>query len=166
MENPVPYQQQQPQHAASATASTHPLFEFTKRKKWDHLLLQELHLSISLILSPTANATILSAGHNHALHAILGYPDDDILDSDFADLVVDQDLHLWQTVVADALSGKSGPAIALFLRLKRNPSKASPTLYSTWPSVPASNSIEDVLFELRGHVHYFTNNNSPRTSSS
>lgn len=65
---------------ASSTSST---FEFTKRKRWADLLITELTEAIILILSTQCQILYCSA----AVKELLGWRDEDLIDTEFLDLV-------------------------------------------------------------------------------
>lgn len=187
--NTIPYQQHLPQlvrhppgalsqsSASAATASTSkPVFEFTKRKKWDDLLLSELHLTILFILSLSSqqsSSKILFTGYNSALSDVLGYSDTELLDSSFGDIMNERDGQVWQSIVDDAVRAHNPGTIGMFVRLKRKSptpppppaSNASSQFPNTWtpspailpslpPPPPPPPRLPDVLFEIRGHVHF------------
>ena len=60
-----------------------PAFEFTKRKRWADLLITELTEAIILILS--TQCQILYCGA--AVKELLGWRDEDLIDTEFLDLV-------------------------------------------------------------------------------
>jgi PAS domain-containing protein len=60
-----------------------PTFEFTKRKRWADLLITELTEAIILILS--TQCQILYC--NVAVKELLGWRDEDLIDTEFLDLV-------------------------------------------------------------------------------
>lgn len=62
---------------------TLPTFEFTKRKRWADLLITELTEAIILILSPQCQILYCSA----AVKELLGWRDEDLIDTEFLDLV-------------------------------------------------------------------------------
>ena len=64
----------------SALPST---FEFTKRKRWADLLITELTEAIILILSTRCQILYCSA----AIRELLGWRDEDLIDTEFLDLV-------------------------------------------------------------------------------
>src|ERR1700742_1137727 len=109
MDITIPNQQHLP-HTAPLTAgsaqptsiTSKPVFEFTKRKKWDDLLLSELHLTILFILSLSSqqsSSKILFTGYNSALSDVLGYNDTELLDSSFGDIMNERDGQVWQSIV-------------------------------------------------------------------
>ena len=57
--------------------------EFTKRKRWADLLITELTEAIVLILSPQCQILYCSA----AVRELLGWRDEDLIDTEFLDLV-------------------------------------------------------------------------------
>jgi hypothetical protein len=58
-------------------------FEFTKRKRWADLLITELTEAIVLILSTKCQILYCSA----AVKELLGWRDEDLIDTEFLDLV-------------------------------------------------------------------------------
>jgi hypothetical protein len=140
-ENAIPYEQQRPQTIRRSVAGGQSVggFEFTKRRKWDELLLTELPVSITIALSP--ESTILFTGHNHALEDLLSYNEDELLDRSLSDFTSHQDWEIWQSTVQDAVSNGPGSKFQLFLRLQRKASDAS--------AIP-----EHALVEIRGHIHF------------
>ena len=72
---PVQLQQQSQQNV-------HP-WEFTRRKRWADLLMTELSEAIVLVLSSRRKVLFC----NPAVREILGWQDEDLIDSDFKDLV-------------------------------------------------------------------------------
>lgn len=60
-----------------------PVFDFTKRKRWDDLLLDELSENIILVLS--LEAKVLFCGN--AVTELLGYNDDDLVDSELIEIM-------------------------------------------------------------------------------
>ena len=60
-----------------------PTFEFTKRKRWADLLITELTEAIILILSTQCQILYCSA----AVKELLGWRDEDLIDTEFLDLV-------------------------------------------------------------------------------
>ena len=65
---------------SSSSLST---FEFTKRKRWADLLITELTEAIILILSTQCQILYCSA----AVKELLGWRDEDLIDTEFLDLV-------------------------------------------------------------------------------
>ena len=63
--------------------SSSPTFEFTKRKRWADLLITELTEAIVLILSTQCQILYCSA----AVKELLGWRDEDLIDTEFLDLV-------------------------------------------------------------------------------
>jgi hypothetical protein len=59
-------------------------FEFTKRRQWADLLVTELAGTVILILNPTGNAIWFCGA---AVHELLGWTDDELVDMDVFDLV-------------------------------------------------------------------------------
>jgi PAS domain-containing protein len=62
--------------------NVHP-WEFTRRKRWADLLVTELSEAIVLVLSSRRKVLFC----NPAVREILGWLDEDLIDSDFKDLV-------------------------------------------------------------------------------
>jgi PAS domain-containing protein len=62
--------------------NVHP-WEFTRRKRWADLLMTELSEAIVLVLSSRRKVLFC----NPAVREILGWQDEDLIDSDFKDLV-------------------------------------------------------------------------------
>lgn len=60
-----------------------PVFEFTKRKKWADLLINELAGTIMLVLSPEAE--VLYCGS--AAAELVGWKEDDVIDVELATLL-------------------------------------------------------------------------------
>ena len=60
-----------------------PAFEFTKRKRWADLLITELTEAIILILSTQCQILYCSS----AVKELLGWRDEDLIDTEFLDLV-------------------------------------------------------------------------------
>ena len=58
-------------------------FEFTKRKRWADLLITELTEAISLILSTQCQILYCSV----AVKELLGWRDEELIDTEFLDLV-------------------------------------------------------------------------------
>lgn len=153
--NTIPYQQHLPrpvhsggQTAAASASTSKPVFEFTKRKKWDDLLLSEIHLTILFILSLSSqqsSSKILFTGYNSALSDVLGYNETELVDSAFGDIMNERDGQVWQSIVDDAVRAHNPGTIGMFVRLKRKPPPpptlpANPTLVNqfanTWPPSP------------------------------
>ena len=67
-------------YPSSSSLST---FEFTKRKRWADLLITELTEAIILILSTQCQILYCSA----AVKELLGWRDEDLIDTEFLDLV-------------------------------------------------------------------------------
>lgn len=95
---PVQLQQNQP-----------PLsqWEFTRRKRWADLLITELSEAILLVLSPSRKVLFC----NPAVREILGWQDEDLIDTDLTDLV--NGLYTTHSIVshipADLLARGSQP---------------------------------------------------------
>jgi PAS domain-containing protein len=60
-----------------------PSWEFTRRKRWADLLMTELSEAVVLVLSPRRKVLFC----NPAVHEILGWQDEDLIDRDFKNLV-------------------------------------------------------------------------------
>jgi PAS domain-containing protein len=58
-------------------------WEFTRRKRWPELLINELSEAIAFILSPTGKVLFCSP----AVQELLGWRDEELIDADLADLV-------------------------------------------------------------------------------
>jgi len=73
--------------ASSSSSSSAPkqpdTFEFTKRKRWAHLLVTELADAIMLVLSPSCK--VLYCGP--AVTELLGWKDEEVIDIDLFDLL-------------------------------------------------------------------------------
>jgi PAS domain-containing protein len=63
--------------------SKQPTFEFTRRKRWAELLVNELSEAITLVLSPVGK--ILFCGP--AVTELLGWRDEELIDGDLLELV-------------------------------------------------------------------------------
>lgn len=83
-------------NALTAPSSSHPVpvqlqpnqqplppWEFTRRKRWADLLMNELSEAIVLVLSPRRKILFC----NPAVREILGWQDGELIDKDFKDFV-------------------------------------------------------------------------------
>ncbi len=148
-ESSAPYEQQRPQHTKKVASGVQSgAFEFTKRKRWDEILLTELPVSLTLILSPTSH--ILFTGHNNALEDILGYSDDELLDTSLEEIMNPQDWELWQSVIQNALKVGVEGKFELFARFRRKSAE------NGGPVAP-----DQVLLEVRGHVELNPSTTAP-----
>lgn len=66
-----------------AANSKQPTFEFTRRKRWAELLINELSEAIGLVLSPAGRILFCSP----SVTEILGWRDQELIDVDFTELV-------------------------------------------------------------------------------
>jgi PAS domain S-box-containing protein len=71
-----------PVQLQASQQNVHP-WEFTRRKRWADLLMTELSEAIVLVLSSRRKVLFC----NPAVREILGWQDEDLIDSDFKDLV-------------------------------------------------------------------------------
>ncbi|KAL4265230.1 Plant GATA Transcription Factor [Pleurotus pulmonarius] len=94
----------------SSSAPTPSTFEFTKRKRWADLLINELADAIILVLS--SSCTILFSGA--AVTEILGWRDVDLVDKDFMDLVAYNDQTNFQNSFHESLRTTTTPQEILF----------------------------------------------------
>lgn len=76
-------QAQTPSQLYPPTPLPLPAFEFTKRKRWADLLITELTEAIILILSTQCQILYCSS----AVKELLGWRDEDLIDTEFLDLV-------------------------------------------------------------------------------
>ena len=66
------------------------MFEFTKRKRWADLLITELTEAIILVLS--SDGIVWYCGN--AVHDLLGWRDDEVIDREFLDIMNGQSVFL------------------------------------------------------------------------
>jgi hypothetical protein len=142
-------------HTTSKPLST---FEFTKRKRWADILITGLPDVIILILSPEGK--VLYCGT--AVTELLGWNETDILDLHLSDFIIGEiyfgispggtvllkqnaakDQAVFQRGFEDAI--RTNTELNCYIRLKSNPSMK--------PGLSPSN---DVLFEIKGHPHFVT----------
>ncbi|KAF7440548.1 blue light receptor [Pleurotus ostreatus] len=128
--------------AATTSSSSAPsTFEFTKRKRWADLLINELADAIILVLS--SSCTILFSGA--AVTEILGWRDVDLVDKDFMDLVAcesslkDNDQTNFQNSFHESL--RTSEDLLSYTHLKCKTSHSA--------TVP-----REILFEIKGYPHY------------
>ncbi|KAF9500816.1 hypothetical protein BDN71DRAFT_1381005 [Pleurotus eryngii] len=127
--------------ATTSSSSALSTFEFTKRKRWADLLINELADAIILVLS--SSCTILFSGA--AVTEILGWRDVDLVDKDFMDLLnsviaaTDNDQTNFQNSFHESL--RTSEDLLSYTHLKCK------TLHSA--AVP-----REILFEIKGYPHY------------
>jgi len=120
-----------------------PTFEFTKRKRWADLLITELTEAIILILS--TQCQILYCGA--AVKELLGWRDEDLIDTEFLDLVNVDDRENFKRNFEQSIMNKSD--MQSYVRMQAKPKALSPaTSTSTSESAPR---VTEVLFEIGGY---------------
>ncbi|KZT39240.1 GATA-domain-containing protein [Sistotremastrum suecicum HHB10207 ss-3] len=119
-----------------------PVFDFTKRKRWDDLLLDELSENIILVLS--LEAKVLFCGN--AVTELLGYNDDDLVDSELIEIMNKDDAIHFQRQFEQSVQAKSD--ISSFVRLKCKAEKSAPTA-----NFPMHTTQKEQLFEIRVHPY-------------
>ena len=127
-------------------------FEFTKRKRWADLLINELSEAIVLILSPGREVMFCGA----AVNELLGWKDEEFIDRDLIEFITGERMS-WSpqqpilTTVRPAEDEenfrkcfdeclRTRKELLSYARLKRK--------------IPAGSGSNDVLFELKGYPHF------------
>ncbi|KII89075.1 hypothetical protein PLICRDRAFT_40714 [Plicaturopsis crispa FD-325 SS-3] len=121
------------------------IFEFTKRKRWADILLNDLTEAIVLVLSPACK--VLFCGN--AVTELLGWRDDELIDTNFLDLIHNTDGQASFRECFDE-SVRTRDKLLAYVRLKtKNRYEAVPN-YTTTPTA--------VLFEVTGYPKYIPDN--------
>ena len=69
-----------------------PTYEFTRRKRWAELLVNELSEAIAFVLSPSAKILFCTP----SVTELLGWRDQELIDGDLGDLINSELLaHIW-----------------------------------------------------------------------
>lgn len=132
--------------ASSSNASQIPsTFEFTKRKRWADLLINELSDAIIFVLS--SNAKVWFCGR--AIIELLGWRDTELIDRNFLDFVNAEDQQAFHVAFQDSLHTRKEMNAYIRLQCKNG---------FAVQHIPQS----QVLFELKGYPLYLENETSPR----
>ncbi|KAF9650765.1 hypothetical protein BDM02DRAFT_3154672 [Thelephora ganbajun] len=126
--------------------------EFTKRKRWADLLITELTEAIILILSTQCQILYCSA----AVKELLGWRDEDLIDTEFLDLVNVDDRENFKKNFEQSIRNKSDMQSYVRMQVK-------PELPSTPASTNASEATPratEVLFEIIGYPHFIEGDDS------
>ncbi|KAF9013936.1 hypothetical protein BDQ17DRAFT_1418879 [Cyathus striatus] len=126
--------------AISSSQRSSQTFEFTKRKRWADLLINELVDVIIFILNPSGK--VLYCGT--AVTDLLGWRDIDLIECEFLDYVNPEDHASFRTSFNDSMRTKT--EMLSYVRLKCH---TPPTTYGA----PATIS-RDLLFEVKGYPHF------------
>ncbi len=137
----------------SSSVPTPSTFEFTKRKRWADLLINEVADAIILVLS--SSCTILFSGA--AVTEILGWRDVDLVDKDFMDLVAcesfleDRCRHTNDILHTDNDQTNFQNSFHESLRTSENMLSYTHLKCKTTHS---ANTPQEILFEIQGYPHY------------
>lgn len=138
--------QPQPRPVSSSNASQIPsTFEFTKRKRWADLLINELSDAIIFVLS--SDAKVWFCGR--AIIELLGWRDTELIDRNFLDFVNAEDQQTFYVAFQDSLHTRKEMNSYIRLQCKNG---------FVIQHIPQS----QVLFELKGYPLYLENETSPR----
>jgi len=121
-------------------------FEFTKRKRWADLLITELTEAIILILSTRCQILYCSA----AVKELLGWRDEDLIDTEFLDLVNVDDRENFKKTFEQSI--RDNCDMQSYVRMHTKPEPPSPAS-STGTSEGMPRPTE-VLFEIIGYPHF------------
>ncbi|KAF9780551.1 hypothetical protein BJ322DRAFT_1083717 [Thelephora terrestris] len=121
-------------------------FEFTKRKRWADLLITELTEAIILILSTQCQILYCSA----AVKELLGWRDEDLIDTGFLDLVNVDDRENFKTVFEQSIRDNSD--MQSYVRMHTKPEVPPPASSTSTPE--AASRATEVLFEIIGYPHF------------
>ncbi|EGN95626.1 hypothetical protein SERLA73DRAFT_186737 [Serpula lacrymans var. lacrymans S7.3] len=117
-----------------------PAFDFTKRKRWADILINELSEAIILVLS--SSRVILFCGTG--VTELLGWRDIELIDHDLADFIHADDQHAFRNNFDESLRMRS--ELTCYVRLKCKNHLPQNSDYRPPP--------KEVLFELQGYPHY------------
>ncbi|KAI6132010.1 white collar 2 type of transcription factor [Pisolithus croceorrhizus] len=132
--------------SSSSNASQIPsTFEFTKRKRWADLLINELSDAIIFVLS--GDAKVWFCGR--AIIELLGWRDTELIDRNFLEFVNAEDQQAFHVAFQDSLHTRKEMNSYVRLQCKNG---------FAMQHYPQS----QVLFELKGYPLYLENETSPR----
>lgn len=97
-----------PLPGSSNNSSKQPTFEFTRRKRWAELLINELSEAIALVLSPTGRILFCTP----SVTELLGWRDQELIDGEFVELINGQPFY-WFTFKASPHAVPCGQHIRL-----------------------------------------------------
>ncbi|PIL24287.1 transcription factor [Ganoderma sinense ZZ0214-1] len=117
-----------------------PVFEFTKRKRWADLLVTELNDTIIFVLSEAC--TVWYCGN--AVTELLGWRDEELVDSDLIDLMNAGDRVNFRTAFAESVRARTEMLAYARLQCKNE----------FFVSANLTPEPREVLFEIRGRPHY------------
>ncbi|KAI0317568.1 hypothetical protein OF83DRAFT_1058454 [Amylostereum chailletii] len=126
--------------SASASANAVPGFEFTRRKRWADLLINELSEAITLVLSVTGKVLFCS----HSVLELLGWRDDEVVDGDLLQWMNGGDHESFRAAFEGTLA--DGREMLVYARLRCK------TLAFEYPGAGAG--AKEVLFEIYGYPHF------------
>ncbi|KAE9395386.1 white collar photoreceptors-like protein [Gymnopus androsaceus JB14] len=136
MSSSSPLNQKQP-------AGQIPAFEFTKRKRWADLLINELSDTCIFVLSSTLQILYCSP----AIGDLLGWKEVDIIDHEFTELIISEDQQTFCDAFNESLGGKK--EMLAYVRLICSGSATSQ------PFTPN----KEVLFEIKGYPRFIVEDN-------
>lgn len=137
--------------APAAAVAITPAFEFTRRKRWADLLINELSEGIILALNTSGKVLFCS----HSSFELLGWRDDELVDHDIAELMYHADRETFRACLSEC--SRSGHDLQAFARLGCKPDQLGPpALMAAAPQPPA------VLFEFLGRPHFIHGETVPR----
>ncbi|KAH9945825.1 uncharacterized protein BXZ73DRAFT_37082 [Epithele typhae] len=117
-----------------------PIFEFTKRKRWADLLVTELNDTIILVLSETGEVWYCG----NAVTELLGWRDDELVDTELLDLVNADDRDNFRAAFTESIHGRSE-----MLTYARIQCKNEFYVANDFTSAP-----REILFEIKGRPHH------------
>ncbi|KAM5531739.1 hypothetical protein V8D89_014588 [Ganoderma adspersum] len=117
-----------------------PVFEFTKRKRWADLLVTELNDTIVFVLSEACQVWYCG----NAVTELLGWRDEELVDSDLIDLMNAGDRVNFRTSFAESVRGRTDMLAYARLQCKNE----------FYVSANLTSEPREVLFEIRGRPHY------------
>ncbi|VDB82760.1 unnamed protein product [Peniophora sp. CBMAI 1063] len=137
---PVPGSAQVP----ASQAATPPAFEFTRRKRWADLLINELSEGIIFALSSTGKVLFCS----HSSFELLGWRDEELVDHNVSEIMHHADRDTFGSSLSDCCY--SGGSLQTFARLSCKPDQlpGPPGLVPPAPPPPF------VLLEFVGRPHF------------